>query len=242
MGLEFRLTTPWRVAPRWLGCTSPGCGGFGHQRDDRQRRPPVGGTQQRRLLCQRWGGDNRPRTLSEPQREASVATKGVAKKLASLGPQSGAVDLNSSPTSQQFGLEPRDITGLCTGAETMGVLNWLGTFQVLLAEGSVRETRVALVGSLATCIIECLFFSPWLVSLTYAPLEFGLMESTSEGVEIEHPLSNTSKPLVVAADSTKPPRVPFARSLGLEDLEFLVMEVDSPDSLRDPCARQVVLL
>ena len=126
MGLEFRLTTPWRVAPRWLGCTSPGCGGFGHQRDDRQRRPPVGGTQQRRLLCQRWGGDNRPRTLSEPQREASVATKGVAKKLASLGPQSGAVDFNSSPTSQQFGLELRDITGLCTGAETMGGAQLVG--------------------------------------------------------------------------------------------------------------------
>ncbi len=175
---------------------------------------------------------------------ASAAKQVIAKKLVSLAPHSGTMALDASSTIHQFALvlEPRDITVLCTGMETMGVLSQSGKVRVLLSGGEVEETTGALVGSLALRTIEQFVFTRSFVSPTCVHPDFGLMESTIEGSDIKRAISNASTSLVVAADSTKLGGTSMARTLSLENLEFLVTELDPRDSRLDPYRDQVELL
>jgi len=181
------------------------------------------------------------------QRRISAATsakKEIAKKLVALLPDSGAVGLDASSTIYQFALtiDPSDISFLCTGMETTGLLSQSGKAKVSLSGGVIEESTGALVGPLAIASIEQFVFTRSFVSPTCISRDFGMMEATLAGASIKRALREASKSLVVALDSGKLGESAMARALALEEIDILVTELDPSDSLLDEYRDRVDLL
>ncbi len=169
------------------------------------------------------------------QRRSSVAAaakREIAKKLVALLPDSGAVGFDASSTIYQFAhtLGPRDISILCTGIETAGLLSRSRKVNVSLSGGAIEETTGALVGPLAVATIEQFVFTRSFVSPTCISPEFGAMEATAAGAHIKKALRESSKSLVVAVDSTKLGESAMARALRLDEIDILVTELDPQDA------------
>jgi len=185
-----------------------------------------------------------PELFQRRSRVAAAAKREIAKKLLTLVPDSGAVGLDASSTIYQFAhtLDPRDISILCTGIETTGLLSRSGKAKVSLSGGTVEETTGALVGPLAIWTIEQFVFTRSFVSPTCISPEFGLMEATTAGAQIKKALREASKSLVVAVDSTKLGESAMARALQLEEIDILVTELDPLDEALDEYRNRVDIL
>ncbi len=170
------------------------------------------------------------------------AKERIAKKLAGLIGESGAIGVDASTTLQRLAgplEQAHDITVLTNGPELFSSLQQIPGVTPLLTGGQLDRRTGSLIGPLAVRSARDLLLRRLFVSGAGIDPEYGTTEATLEEADVKLALAEVSTEVVVAVDHSKLGRRGPARCLGLDQIDILVTDLDPDDELVKPYRRQV---
>jgi DeoR family fructose operon transcriptional repressor len=177
-----------------------------------------------------------PQEFTTRSREHPRAKATIGEKLLALVPQSGAIAVDASSTLQRLAarLGPaRDLTVVTNGPETFGALQEHPGVTALLSGGELDRRTGSLVGPLAVRAAREVLVSRLFVSAAAVDPVLGSSEATLADAEVKLAFAATAAETVLAVDSSKLDSRAPARTFPIEELAFLVTELDPEDPRLD---------
>jgi len=178
-----------------------------------------------------------PQEFTTRSRERPRAKAAIAEKLLALVPHSGAIAVDASSTLQRLAAHldhVGDLTVVTNGPETFGALQTHGGVTALLSGGELDRRTGSLVGPLAVRAAREVLVSRLFVSAAAVDPVLGSSEATLADAEVKLAFAATAAETVLAVDSSKLDSRAPARTFPIEDLTFLVTELDPTDPRLDP--------
>lgn len=186
-----------------------------------------------------------PRPFRERHRRNAKAKARIAEKLLSLVPEIGSIAFDASTTilSLASRLEgARRLTIVTNSIETFQVLDGRPGIDATLTGGVHEPTTGSLVGPLALAAARTFGFARFFTSAAAVDPILGATEDALEEAEVKRAIAEGSSEVVLAVDSSKLGHRSVARTFELDDLVFLVTELDPADPHLDPYRDAVEVL
>lgn len=186
-----------------------------------------------------------PQEFTTRAREHPRAKSTIGQKLLALVPTGGAVALDASSTLQRLAARlgsARDLTVVTNGPETFGALLEHPGVTALLTGGQLDRRTGSLVGPLAVRAAGDLFVSRLFVSAAAVDPDLGSSEATLDDAEVKTAFAATAGEIVLAVDSSKLGGRAPARTLALDQITYLVTELDPGDPRLDPYRDRCTIL
>ena len=178
-----------------------------------------------------------PQEFITRSREHPRAKAAIGDKLLALVPQSGAIAVDASSTLQRLAARlgtVRDLTIVTNGPETFSALQEHTGVTALLSGGELDHRTGSLVGPLAVRAAHEVLLSRLFVSAAALDPVLGSSEATLADAAVKLAFAATAAETVLAVDSSKLDSRAPARTFAVEDLTFLVTELDPQDARLDP--------
>ena len=186
-----------------------------------------------------------PQEFTTRSREHPRAKAAIGEKLVALVPHSGAIAVDASSTLQRLAARlgvARDLTVVTNGPETFGALQEHPGVTALLTGGELDRRTGSLVGPLAVRAAREVLVSRLFVSAAALDPRLGSSEATLADAEVKLAFALTAAETVLAVDSSKLDSRAPARTFAVEELSYLVTELDPQDTRLDPYRDRCELL
>jgi DeoR family fructose operon transcriptional repressor len=186
-----------------------------------------------------------PQTFARRYSQHARAKERIARKLAGLVGDGGAIGVDASTTLQRLvGVldESRDVTVVTNGPELFTALQEKPGITPLLTGGQLDRRTGSLIGPLASRAARDLLLRRLFVSAAGIDPKFGTTEATLEEADVKLALAEVAGEVVVAVDRSKLGHRGSARALGLDRIDILVTDLDPDDRRLDAYRRKVKLL
>jgi DeoR family fructose operon transcriptional repressor len=196
-------------------------------------------------LIQRVRGGARaigPQPFASRFGQHARAKERIARKLADLTREGGAVGVDASTTLQRLaGMldQTTDLTILTNGPALFSSLQQKPRVTPLLTGGQLDRRTGSLIGPLAVRSARDILLRRLFVSAAGIDPEHGTTEVTLEEAEVKLALADAATEVVVAVDRSKLGQRGPARCLGLERVDVLVTDLDPDDERLSPYRRKV---
>jgi DeoR family fructose operon transcriptional repressor len=178
-----------------------------------------------------------PQEFTTRSREHPRAKAAIGEKLVALVPHLGAIAVDASSTLQRLAARlgvACDLTVVTNGPETFGALQEHTGVTALLTGGELDRRTGSLVGPLAVRAAREVLVSRLFVSAAALDPLLGSSEATLADAEVKLAFALTAAETVLAVDSSKLDSRAPARTFAVEDVAFLVTELDPQDARLDP--------
>jgi DeoR family fructose operon transcriptional repressor len=175
--------------------------------------------------------------FSQRQHRNATAKRRIAEKLSGFITDGMTIGLDASTTVHQFAAAFPAVTSVSV------ITNGLATFQALSARQGVRtfltggereEQTFSLVGPLTVRALRQYNIDLCVISARSVDARFGTSETTLEQIAVKEAMAEASKRTVLAVDSGKLDTRSRVRSLGLDQIDVMVTELDPKDTRLDP--------
>jgi DeoR family fructose operon transcriptional repressor len=186
-----------------------------------------------------------PQEFTTRSREHPRAKAVIGEKLLELVPHSGAIAVDASSTLQRLAARlgtARDLTVVTNGPETFGALQEHTGVTALLSGGELDRRTGSLVGPLAVRAAREVLVSRLFVSAAALDPGLGSSEATLADAEVKLAFAATAAETVLAVDSSKLDSRAPARTFAIDELAYLVTELDPQDARLDPYRDRCELL
>lgn len=163
---------------------------------------------------------------------AARAKARIARKLATLVPESGTIAFDASSTIMRLAgslAGARDLTVLTNGPDTFGSLRGVAGIVPLLTGGRIEERTGSLVGPLACWTAAQLSVQTFFASAAAVSAQTGGFEMTLEEAEVKRSIAAGAERVVLAVDSSKLEGRGVAVGLEWSNIGLLVTELRPTD-------------
>lgn len=133
----------------------------------------------------------------------------------------------------------RNITAICSGMETLRVLNERSSAELICCGGNVMNNS-SIVGAGALHTIESYHADVCFFSCCGLSLPFGTTEALAENAAVKKAMCRNADLRVLLCDSTKFGRNFFCRSCGFSEIDIIVTDREPDEDFRTNCGCKVV--
>jgi DeoR family fructose operon transcriptional repressor len=186
-----------------------------------------------------------PQPFANRYGQHARAKERIARKLAGLIGEGGAIGIDASTTLQRLAgvlEEVRDITVVTNGPELFAALQEKPGVTPLLTGGQLDRRTGSLIGPLAERASRDLLLRRLFVSAAGLDPKFGTTEATLEEAAVKLALADVAGEVVVAVDHSKMDQRGPARCLGLDRIDILVTDLDPEDRRLNAFRRRAKLV
>lgn len=173
-----------------------------------------------------------PESFTQRRQIATRAKGRIAAKLAPLVPASGVVAFDASSTVMRLGASlgaTRDLAVLTNGPDTFFSLRDLPGVTPLLTGGQLEPRTGSLVGPLACRSASQLAAQVLFLSAAAVDPVLGGLEVTIEEAEVKRAMVDAAERVVLAVDASKLGCRSTAVSVGWDQIDLLVTDLDPDD-------------
>ena len=170
------------------------------------------------------------------QSRALTAKRRIAEKLRPFATEHDSLGLDASTTVFQLAEQlpqAEHLLVVTDGIQAFQALQNRPNVQAILSGGELDPRTGSLVGMVAQQTVERFALACCILSAT-ALDPAGTMEPTIEEVGMKQALVRSADRVVLALDSTKLAQRSAVRSVGLDQVDVLVTELDPDDARLDP--------
>lgn len=160
----------------------------------------------------------------------------IAEKLLSMLPTTGTVAFDASTTIYRLAASissVRDLVVVTNGWDTFHAMRSTPGVTAFLTGGSEEPRTGSLVGPMASTAAKSFLYDTFFSSAAALDLEWGPSEAALAESEVKRAFGQTSSRIVVAVDHTKLGTKAQARVFDFDQIDLLVTDLDSRDSLLD---------
>lgn len=185
------------------------------------------------------------RSFKERNSRRTSAKRVIAQKAQSLVPNEGTCAFDASSTSGVLlsGIEhATDLTVVTNSAHNFETAASRPGVAALLVGGHRQALTNSFVGPLADLLASSLTYNKFFTSAASLDLSWGSSEATPEEAALKRTLVKQAESTVLLLDSSKLDARAVARSVSLEDVEFLVTELEPSDPRLDSYRNAVEIL
>lgn len=186
-----------------------------------------------------------PEPFQQRHRHNAKAKARIAQKLVGLMPPTGVVALDASSTVHRLAASmgpARDLVVVTNGIDTLQSLSRTTGVTPMLTGGSPEPRTGSLVGPLAVQSAENFLFDLFVCSSAALDAALGSSEASLAEAEVKRALARTSAQVALAVDHTKLDRRAHSRVFSLQQLDWLVTDLEPDDSRLDPYRHAVKLV
>ena len=167
----------------------------------------------------------------------------IANKALEFIDNGDTIILDSGSTTQQIAKQLQRFKNLTVVTNALNIVATLSDYEdieIIIPGGILRKRSLSLIGSIAETSINNIYADKLFLGVDGIDADFGITTPNMEEAHLNRLMIERSKEVFVVTDSSKFEKRSMANITGLENIHYLITDVNIPEKQKRLCENKKV--